>query len=401
MAGPLAGIRVLDISTVFGAPYAASFLGDMGAEVIKVELPGGDVMRQVLGPSFIAMNHSKRFVELNFKTPEGLAALKKIAATCDVFIENGRPGKAEKWGYGYEDLKEVRSDIIYCSVSAYGRTGPYAQWAAVDYNIQAMSGAMSFTGPMGGPPTKLGPMAGDFPVMAFACWGITLALMHRMKTGEGQRVDLSLFDCALHLIGNRVQEWLIKGKKLRPNGTRHPSVVPQQIFETRDGKPFAVNIQDPWRWEAFCKGIGKPEFVNDPRTKDNDARYANAEFVYKMMEDVFRTKTLAEWVKFTADYDQHFSPMLNIEEVVEDPQVKHNNMLPEFPNRQLGKVKFWGLPVHLSASPGQIKGGPGELGEHTDEVLKEVGVGAAEIAKLRESGVIPTHEALQKLGAMR
>lgn len=401
MSGPLSGVRVLDISTVFGAPYAASFLGDMGAEVIKVELPGGDVMRQVLGPSFIAMNHSKRFVELDFKKPEGLAVLLKLAATCDVFIENARPGKAEKWGYGYQDLKKVRPNIIYCSVSAYGRTGPNSQWAAVDYNIQAMSGAMSFTGPMGGPPAKLGPMAGDFPVIPFTCWGITLALLHREKTGEGQRVDLSLLDCALHLVGNRVQEWLIKGKRLRPNGTRHPSVVPQQIFETKDGKPFAVNIQDPWRWEAFCRGIGKPELITDSRTQDNDARYQNSEFVYQLLEDVFRTKTLAEWVKFTTEYDQHFSPMLNIEEVVENPQVLHNNMLPSFPHKELGSVKFWGLPVHLSASPGQIQGGPGELGEHTDAVLGEIGLNSADISRLRSSGIIPTHKTAQTLGSLR
>jgi crotonobetainyl-CoA:carnitine CoA-transferase CaiB-like acyl-CoA transferase len=395
---PLEGYRVIEITQIMAGPLVGSYLGDMGADVVKIELPSGDSVRGGQNDlAFIASNRNKRSLVLDFKTPGGLKVLLDLAAKADVFLENSRPGVAERRGYGYEAIRKVNPRIIYCSVSAFGRSGPLSHKPAIDWIIQAYSGAMSFTGPEGGPPVHVGPIVGDFAGAAFASYGVAAALLARERFGVGQRVDVSLLDSVLHQYGQRLLQWPVAGRRVRPEGTKQfwgegtnrIGNVPHKMFETSDGL-ITLGIQEEHRWRAFCDAIGHPELKDDPRFSSNAERVANEHDLYEILDRVFKSKSTTEWMGILDKADQYAGEVLTLEQVLDHPQIVSNKTFvnvdhPQFPNK---KLPLLDTPVRLSETPGGVLRRPPMFGEHSREVLLEYGFEPQFVDQLITGGTV-------------
>jgi CoA:oxalate CoA-transferase len=382
---PFEGIKVLDITEIMAGPMVGAYLGDMGADVIKVERGEGDSIRASKRNTqvYLVYNRSKRGVLIDFKTPKGLEALLRLAAQCDVLIENSRPGVAERRGYGYEQVRERNPEVIYCAISPFGRTGPYANRSAVDWVMQGVSGVMSWTGPEGGEPVRVGPIITDFAAGTMAAMGVLTALYVRERTGKGQRVDVAMLDATFHTFGQRILHHGVYGKPLKPMGTKHPWVAPGQTYQTSDGK-LNFNLQDEWRWPMFCEAIGRPDMISDSRFKDNQARYENQDAMNAILEPLFLTKTNREWLELLADgAEQQIGAQNTIEEALADPQVIHNRIIVDMPYPGYPNTKLVDTAVKLSETPGGITRRAPMLGEHTEEVLAEFGFNKAEIDGLQ------------------
>ncbi len=395
-------IRVIDLSHVLAAPFCTMMLADMGAEVIKIEPPSGDDSRE-FGPFFepdekgdeqsgyfVSLNRNKKSTSINLKTEEGKEILRKLIASADVVVENFRPNTMKKLGFSYEEIKEVKSDIIYCSICGFGHDAlpEYATKPAYDMVAQAYSGLMSITGPKGGPPCRVGTSVGDIVAGHQAAIGILSALWHREKTGEGQHVDISMVDGLVSILENAISRYTIKGEVPEPLGTAHPNIAPFQSFPTKDDY-IITPIGNDGLWEKFCEAIGKEELVDHPEFKNNRLRCENLGELVPRLEEVMKTKTTEEWIEIFEEYGLPYSPLNRIDDVVNDDNINYRNMIEEVEQPDLGKVEVTGSPFKLSKTPGEVETHAPKLGEHNEEVLTELlDYSQQEVENLKENEVL-------------
>jgi crotonobetainyl-CoA:carnitine CoA-transferase CaiB-like acyl-CoA transferase len=394
--GPLAGMRVLDLSHVMAGPVCALMLADMGADVIKIErIPIGDDSRQMLTPSikgesaaFMMMNRNKRGLALDLKKAKGQEVLKRLAKTADALIENYRKGTMEKFGLGYDVLKAVNPGLIYCEISGFGRTGPMASQGGFDLVTQGMSGLMSITGEgPGRPPVKVGAPITDITAGLLACIGINAAYAHKLKTGQGQRVDTSLFEAGIIQTYWQSAIAFATGISPGPMGSGHPLTAPYQAFETSDGW-ITIGASNDKLWSAFLAVLDAPELAADTRFKDNAGRMANLPALVAQLTPHFRRRTSAQWLGQLERAGVPAGPVLTVQEMHAHPQTKARDMVPVVEHSVVGKVQTLGLPVKFSATPGAVGNGAPTLGQHSRDVLAEAGYSPREIDDLIKDGVV-------------
>ncbi len=395
MALPLDGVRVVDLTRVLAGPFCTMMLADMGADVVKVEMPGRGDDSRAWGPPwagtesayYLSANRNKRSITLNFRTEGGRRVLLDLVKRADVFIENFIPGTLDRLGLGYNDLRKVNPGLVYCSVSGYGYDGPYATRPGYDFIAQAEGGVMSITGEPEGPPMKVGVAIADITTGMFAAAAILAALRHRDRTGQGQRVEVSLLESVVGWLANVAMNYLVSGELPRRYGNAHPNVVPYQAFATADGW-VAIGVGNDAQFRRFCEVIGRPELADDPRFRTNSDRVVNRGALIPILEEVFKTRTTAEWIEALTAAELPCGPINTIDKVFQHPQVLHRRMLEEIDHPTAGRLKLVGIPYKFSETPLSIRRHPPTLGEHTEEVLRELGYSEAEVAALRAEGAI-------------
>src|SRR5918995_2036796 len=392
--GPLSGMKVLDLTHVMAGPTCTLMLADMGADVIKVEKqPDGDDSRRMTPPkvgdeaaSFLMMNRNKRGIALDLKTPGGATILRRLALESDVLVENFGPGVMERLGFAYEDLNTENPGLIYCSLSGFGRTGPYRHRRGFDLVAQAMSGIMSFTGEPGGPPAKCGPPLSDITAGIIAAMGILAAYAHRLKTGEGQWVETSLFEAALVQTYWQSAIALATGEAPRPMGSAHPLNAPYHAFEAADGW-IVVGGANQRNWLRTLDAIGAPELADDPRFRDNAGRMAHLRELEAEFAKRLRTKPAEHWLNLLEEKGVPCGPVNTMLQALSDPQTLAREMVVEVEHTTLGPVKTLGLPVKFSQTPGKVRSGAPLYGEHTREILRQHGFADSAIDALLAEGV--------------
>lgn len=393
----LEGLRVIDLSRIVAGPLATQIFGDYGAEIVKIEQPGiGDDSRQWAPPYtpdgqatyFFAVNRNKKSVTLNLKHPEGKAILKGLVARGDILVENFKPGTMEDLGLGYETLRAVNPRLVYCAISGFGATGPQQERAGYDAIMQGVTGLMSITGEPDGPPVKVGVALIDVITALFAHGAILAALHHRDRTGEGQKVELSLLECGVAALINAATGYLIGGEVQGRWGSAHPSLVPYQAFRARDGY-LMVGAGNERLWRAFCEVLGAPEWADDPRYSTNAQRVARREELVRLIEERLARRDRDDWVAAFAAAGLPTGPINDVGQVFADPQVRHRGMIEEVEHPTAGRVRLVGIPVKFAATPGRVQSPPPLLGEHTAEVLGQLlGYSAEDLARLRAASVI-------------
>ncbi len=397
MNGPLSGIRVLDLSRLLAGPYCSMMLGDLGADVIKVERPGiGDETRH-WGPPFAAdgesayflcTNRNKRSVTIDLKKAAGVEITKSLARQSDIFIENFTPGTADNLGVGYEAIREVNPRIIYCSITGFGPDGPYRNRAGYDLAASALGGLMEITGEADGPPVKVGVAITDVTTGIMAQGAICAALFAREKTRCGQRIDLSLLESQVAVLVNMASSYLISGEVPKRWGTGHETIVPYQGFEAKD-KYVIVAVGNDQLWAKFCRILGVPELIEDPRFRTNPLRVANRKECVAILAEIIKTKPGDEWLELLNAESIPCAPINRMDEVFKDPQVLHRDMLVEVDHPSAGKIKMVGIPIKYSETGAAIYRPPPRLGEHTHEILAELlALDSKQIAGLQQEKVI-------------
>ena len=402
---PLDGVRIFDLTRILAGPTCTQLLGDLGADVIKIERPGeGDDTRR-WGPPYVkgadgedtsesayylCANRSKRSITLDLAKPEGIALAKRLLAECDVLVENFKVGSLAKLGLGYEQLREEFPRLVYCSVTGFGQTGPYAKRAGYDFLAQGMGGIMSITGTPGVEPVKVGVGITDVMTGMYASTAILAALRHRDRTGEGQHVDCCLLDTQVAWLINEGTNYLVSGKVPKPLGNAHPNIVPYEVFKTADGHVI-LGVGNDQQFAKFCRFAGREDVVADPRFATNVARVRNRADAVATVAAIMRTRTTREWVDGLEAVGVPCGPVNDIDQVFADPQVRARGMEQRIPGHPLTPepVPTIAYPLKLSDTPATLRRPPPILGQHTEEVLgRELGLEAAELAKLKESGVI-------------
>src|SRR5882757_4170976 len=395
-SGPLAGLKVIDLTHVMAGPTCTLMLADMGADVIKIEKsPNGDDTRHSVPPkigdeaaSFLMMNRNKRGIVLDLKTAGGKQVLRRLIAGADVLVENFAPGAMERLGFGYEELYRDFPALIYCSLSGFGRTGPYKHRRGFDLVAQAMSGIMSFTGERpDGPPVKCGPPLSDITAGLLASMGILAAYSHRLKTGEGQWVETSLYEAALVQTYWQSTIALATGVAPRAMGSAHPLNAPYQAFEASDGW-IVVGGANQKHWLRMLDALNAKELAQDPRFATGADRMAHLKELEDLLSARFRTKPADYWLSALEEVGVPCGPVNNMLQALADPQTLAREMVVEVEHSSLGKVKTLGLPIKFSQTPGKVRSGAPRYGEHTGAVLSAYGFGADEIAALRQEGAI-------------
>lgn len=407
MPGPLSHIRVLDLSRVLAGPWAGQNLADMGAEVIKVERPVKGDDSRAFGPPwlkdqegkptseasyFLAANRGKKSITANLSNPEAQAMLRELAKSCDVVIENYKFGDLTRYGLGYEDMKAVNPKIIYCSVTGFGQTGPWRERPGYDFMAQGMSGLMSVTGEPDGTPGA-GPMRVGIPIIdiltgMYASIAICAALAHRAQTGVGQHLDLALLDTSMAFLSIQGMTYLTTGEAPGRIGNTHPSIVPYQVFPTKDGSVILACGNDNL-FSKFCEAAGCKHLVTDERFAKNAGRVQNRAVLVPMLNDVFAQKSTKEWVAILEEAGVPNGPINSIAEAFEEEQVKARGVRFDLPHPKGGTVPMISSPMKFSATPLVQDTAPPTLGQHTEAVLSGIlGLDAAGIAKLREAGAI-------------
>ncbi len=400
---PLQGIRVLDLTRALAGPYCTMMLGDLGADVIKIERPGrGDDCRgwgppfvgQPYGPYpgesayFIAANRNKRSVTVNLKSAEGQEIVRRLAGISDVVVENFRTGTLDEMGLGYDDLHALNPRLVYCSISGYGRTGPYAERPGYDFIIQAEGGMMAITGPEEGPPSRVGVPIVDITAGMFAATGVLAALRARDSTGEGQVVDVSLLDTQVALLTNVASNYLVGQVEPRRYGNAHPNLAPYEAFRARD-RWFALAAANPHQWARLCDVIGRPDLKDDPRFATNETRVSNRPALLEALGEIFATRDADEWLADLEEAGLPCGPINAVPEALAHPQAQARRLVLEAEHPTAGLVRFPGFPYELSRTPPQVHRPPPLLGQHTQEVLTQLlGYTASEVAGLRERGAI-------------
>jgi CoA:oxalate CoA-transferase len=395
MKAALDGIRILDLTRVLAGPYATMVLADLGADVIKIEMPGsGDDARQ-FGPYqngesayFMSLNRNKRSITLNLKLEAGKALFLKMIENVDVVVENFRPGTMERLGLGYEVLKTRNPRLIYAAVSGFGHSGPYSQRPAYDAVVQAMGGLMSITSPEpGGPPTRVGTSVGDITAGLFTAIGVLAAVVHRNESGEGQFVDVAMLDCQVAILENAISRYLVSGEVPKPIGNRHPSITPFEPFDTLDGQ-IMLAVGNDAIWKKFCQAADLLLLVDDPRFVTNPERNRHHAALRPLVAERMNQKTTAEWQSILDSTGVPNGPINRIDQVLQDPQVLARNMLEEVEHPAAGCMKIPGIPVKMSATPGAIRRSAPRLGEHTEEILTQVfGYSDEEVAHFKTLGI--------------
>jgi len=394
--GPLAGVKVIELAHIMAGPVCGLMLADMGADVIKVEkLPGGDDSRRFLPPeiegesaAFMMMNRNKRGMALDLKSPAGKDVLRRMLRDADVVTENYRAGTMERLDLGYDDLREENPGLIYCSISGFGRTGPYAERGGFDLIAQGMSGLMSITGEgPGHPPVKVGAPVTDITAGILGATGVLAAYVHRLKTGEGQKVDTSLFEAGIIHTYWQSAIAFATGVAPGPMGSAHPLNAPYQAFEAKDGW-ITVGAANQKNWERLVEILDRPDLSDDPRFSDNSNRMKHLDQLVALLGEVFATKTKSEWLDRLEEAGVPAGPVLDVTEVHNDPHAIAREVVTEAEHSRLGPVKTIGSPVKFSETPSGIVRGAPVYGEHSQEVLAEFGYSALEIEKLIAEGVV-------------
>lgn len=395
---PLSGLRLLDFSRVLAGPFATMLLADLGADVLKVESLQGDDTRQ-WGPPwlgagddrqsayFLSVNRNKRSLALNLKAPEGQAIARQLAAESHLLIENFKPGGMDGFGLGYASLQADNPALVYASLTGYGQTGPYADRPGYDFVIQGQSGLMSITGPEEGEPYKLGVAISDVIAGLFAAVSMLGALRHAEATGQGQHLDISLFDTSIAALVNIVSGALVSGQPPARYGNAHPSIVPYQPFTASD-RAFTVAVGNDRQFAALCQIIGHPEWASDPRFASNPDRVEHRTALIALLDPIFRQRAAEDWVNDLLAAGIPSGPINDLPAVLNDPQVAARGLIHEAD--MLGEtLRLIGPAVGFSATPPAVYAPPPALGQHTDEVLQErLGMSEAEISRLRDNGVI-------------
>jgi formyl-CoA transferase len=400
---PLEGIRVLDISRALAGPYCTMMLGDLGADVIKVERPGtGDESRswgppfigEPYGPYpgesayFISANRSKQSITVNLKSTEGQDIIRRLVEISDVLVENFLTGVMDKLGLGYEDLHAINPRLVYCSISGYGRTGPLAERPGYDAILQAEGGIMSISGPIEGPPSRVGISIIDISTGMFSATAILAALRARDITGNGQLVDMSLLDSNVALLANIASNYLIGGTAPRRYGNAHPNLTPYEAFRARD-RWFVLGVANDRQWGLLCQVINHPELKDDPRFATNSDRLANRDTLTNMISEVFMTRDADEWLAELREAGIPCGPINTIPDVFDGPQAQVRNLIMNIEHPTTGSLRLAGFPYKLSQTPAEVHLPPPLLGEHNEKVLTELlGYSAEDVSRLRERGVI-------------
>ena len=378
---PLDGIRVVDCSGYIAGAYAGMMLADLGASVVKVEPLEGEAFREL--PGFYAWNRGKRSIALNLKSPQGIAVVEKLVAEGDVFLENMRAGVADRLGLGYEKLSKINPRLVYCSVTAFGSTGPYADRPGFDPLLQAMSGMMHLQG-FGGPPQYLRIAVNDYYTASIAAQAMITALFVRERTGRGQRVETSLLHGSLSFQSGNTVEY--EGK---PTGFR-PSPA-YRLYQAGDGEWFFLACGNQVIWVRLCKALGWDDLAHDPRFASWMKRNDNAAVLMPLLEERFRSEPRDHWLTLLAEHDVPAAAVQTLTEfMANDPAVKHHNLVREYDHPELGRLRMLGQPVVFSDTPVRDPGRPPTLGEHTDAILRELGYDDAAVAELRTKGVLRT-----------
>ncbi|MGH8741189.1 MAG: CaiB/BaiF CoA transferase family protein [Burkholderiales bacterium] len=395
MSGPLAGVKVLELAQIMAGPTCGMLLADLGADVIKVErVPGGDDTRMMNRPSvrgesaaFMAMNRNKRGIALNLKLPAAQAALKRMVAQADVVTENYRKGTMEKLGLGYEALRAINGAIIYCSISGFGRTGPYAERGGYDLIAQGMSGLMATTGEPGRAPVKHGAPTCDINAGMLGALGVVAAYVHRLKTGEGQLVDTSLFEAGIHQTFWHSAIYFATGESLGPSGSAHILSAPYQAFRAADGW-LTIGGANQGNWERMVRVLGAPEWLADARFADNTERMKNLPALVELMNACIQKWQMRDLLAALEAEGVPCGPINSIADMAADAQALAREMVVELDHPRAGRTRALGLPIKLSRTPGKVSRPAPTFGQHTREVLAEFGFPAAEIDALYAANAV-------------
>ena len=395
MASPLNGIKVLDLTRVLAGPYATMLLGDLGAEVIKIEQPGtGDESRN-FGPFkngfslyFMSVNRGKRSVTLNLKTERGRAIFKRLLDQTDILVENFRPGTMEKLGLDYGALKSEYPSLIYAACSGFGQTGPYAQQGAYDMIIQGMGGIISITGEPDGPPVRVGTSISDITAALFTTIGILSALHHRNQTGKGQFVDVAMLDSLVAVLENAVVRYFATGEAPKPLGARHPAITPFEAFASADGHVI-IALGNDTLWAKFCEHVGRQALISDKRFQTNADRTENHDQLFPILSEIMSQRATDDWIDALGNIGVPCGPINAMDKVVTHPQVEAREMITRVAHHITGEVEVPGIPIKLSETPGSVDAPAPSLGEHTTEVLTGLlELSLDEINTLKQDGII-------------
>jgi len=393
---PLENIKVLDLTRVLAGPFCTMILSDLGAEVIKVEVPGtGDDARS-FGPFkngqslyFVSINREKKSISLNLKTKKGKEMLQELVKKVDVIIENYRPGTMEKLGLGYDDLKMINPKLIYAASSGFGHTGPDSKKAAYDILAQAMGGIMSITGWPDSPPTRVGMSLGDISASLYTAIGILAALHQRNSTGLGQKVDVAMLDCQVSMLENAITRFQVENKSPEPLGNRHPTISPFQAYKASDSY-FVIAAGNDTLWLKLCEAIGRNDLADNEQFKTNQLRTRHLEEMNLELEETLRLKTADEWLKIIDSAGVPCGPINTIDKVLENHQIKARNMIVEVKDSKAGTIKIAGNPIKMdSVAEKPDRNAAPEIGEHNLELYSQMlGLTEAEINQLKEEGII-------------
>ncbi len=392
----LDGIRILDLSRVLAGPYCTQLLGDLGAEVIKIEQPGkGDDTRQWGPPWFhgesayyLSCNRNKKSVTVNLQTEAGRDLVRQMMLHCDVLVENFKVGAMEKWGLGYALLRERNPRLIYCAITGYGQTGPLAPRPGYDFIIQAQGGIMSITGEAEGEPSKVGVAIADIVTGLYALNAILAALFHRERIGEGQCIDIALLDAQVSWLANVAMNYLISGEPPKRYGNAHPNVVPYQTFATADGH-LALGVGNDAQFQRLCEQLGLPELAHDSRFHTNAGRVQYRDLLVQQLQKILIHRSTAEWVEQLMAAGIPAGPINNVAEILADPQITAREMVVEIVHASGAPLKLLGPVPKFSATPARVQSPPPLLGQHTEEILRELlQMNEEQIRQLRALGAI-------------
>ncbi|MBU2552467.1 MAG: CoA transferase [Proteobacteria bacterium] len=395
MPGPLEGIKVLSFGRFLSGPYAAMMLGDMGAEVVKVETPKLGDFARFAGPHrdgissyFLSINRGKKSVTLNLKADRARKIVGRLAGKADILLENFRPGVMDKLGLGYGTLHRQNPRLIYASISGFGYTGPYSKRPAVDMIAQGMGGLVSITGEPDRPPVRAGYSIGDLGASLFASTAVLAALHERSRSGEGQWIDISMMDCQVALCENACARYFATGEVPGPVGSRHPLFTPFQVFPTLDGYIVLIAMEDG-QWKTFCRAAGREGWIKDEFFGTNEARLTHYDQFLDEMNALMRTRSTREWTDLLDARGLMCGPVNNIEQVVRDPHVQARDMIVEVEHDRAGRLKVVGTPMKFSRTPCRIDRACPDLGAHTDEILKSwLDLSDDDLNGLRDEGVV-------------
>ncbi|TNF91262.1 MAG: CoA transferase [Gammaproteobacteria bacterium] len=403
MAGPLAGFRVLDLSRILAGPWASQMLADLGAEVIKIERPGSGDDTRSWGPPYMpdaegnptgesayfhGANRGKLSVCIDMAKPGGQGLIRDLAANSDVLIENFKVGGLKKYGLDYASLRTINPRLVYCSITGFGQTGPYAERAGYDFMIQAMGGIMSVTGEADGQPMKIGVALADVLTGLYAANAIQAALIHQRTSGEGQYIDMALLDVQVATLANQAMNYLASGVNPKRLGNAHPNIVPYQAFQTSDGY-IILAVGNDAQFERFCELAGRSELAADERFRNNSDRVKNRDTLVPEVIEIMQQRSSAEWLEALNARGIPCGPINNLDQVFADPQVRHRGLQLDLEHAAAGRVASVANPIRLSDTPVEYERAPPLLGQHTDEVLASVlELDSNALASLRADDVI-------------
>ncbi len=396
MLRALEGFRVLDLSRILAGPFCAMLLGDLGAEVIKVERPGSGDDTRAWGPPFaggesayyLCANRNKKSITINLKSDTGRQLIRRLAQSSDVLIENFKAGEMVSLGLGYEHLRQENEGLVYCSITGYGQTGPDKDLPGYDFIIQGRGGVMSITGEADGAPMKVGVAITDITAGLFAANAIQAALLARTKTGRGQAIDISLLDVQVSWLANVASNYLVSGNRPGRYGNAHPSIVPYESFQAQDGY-FCLAVGNDAQWQKLCQLIERPELAGDERFATNPARVQHRDVIIPLLQDVFRTRKVQFWLRQIRNAGVACGPIQTVDEVFADPQVRARDMRVSMPHPTAGAIHVTGSPLKLSATPVEYRLPPPLLGEHTEQILTTLlGYSAQDVERLRSEDVV-------------